>query len=231
MSVQSRDYCNLSQNEFAIQNLQIYGLREYETKPLPGCPGYEKLEPGIGNFVFSGTELRIPRAFIDTNPLQADGPTVQTGLRVGRENLIPVPDSFARKNTIRIIVKRNADGFVCDGCEDEKQTQFLVSGLQFGSNLKEFRRRIHRKAEIRNIPGFDSFRIAGRSIHSVYFVGDIENPELWTVCTKTEFCRSGFLYNKSDINVIFIYHGLLMPAELRTLRARLQKFIGRLAAE
>lgn len=202
----ANDACNPEPEIRSRLMMQIYGLRPNEFKPLPGCPGADDFEPGIGNFTLNDIDFRIPRKALWPMPDQADGPTASFAIKLRWPKLEIGTPSDPVENQISMFIKRISKSRVCsDGsCSSLRKYYYESFGLGKSFPKTKFLSKLASTISYEEKTQKSYFR--NHSGHIVYFSGNIENPVNWYRCKGNEYCTS-FLTSHQKIVVEFSLFG------------------------
>lgn len=219
-SAHTQDRCNPPKEKIKDIFESVYGLYwPSEKKPLPGCPGYDDLDPGVANFFLNGTNFKIPRAYLLSELREADGPASSFKLGFYWPSMLPsrlYPNAHDDKK-IAASVMRSLQSFSCtDG--------YCYSAKQLSYSLSVFYKSPDKIKETKDIPedsGFNHLIDANyfkKNDSTVYYNGNKLNPNFWLLCkNKIDFCETDiYIHNNTRANIYFRNKDLI--SEIRNIR-------------
>ncbi len=199
-STRAQPDCNMS-TEKRLKYLHYnHGVDLGVDKPLPGCPGWDDIDPGFANLEIAGTKFRIPRDYIAFFPEEADGPSGRVVIRVGPRSFNDLWHTLIDEGTTDIFLFKDLKRQSCgrSRCYSSEHVEFLalVRGVRLKSVLDDPDRSY---ALAQNFlenakPGsgkFLGFSVAENADLSVAFRKEKGNIFEWFICSREKArCRS-----------------------------------------
>jgi len=165
--------------------------RKDEWKPLPGCPGYDDVDPGNANLILNGVTFAVPRSSFGTfgDSLKADGAASSFSLFLD-DGTFHLRGLKERKGggEIRLHIKR----VTIDICQDDKRRKC--------ASIRERMWKVDSKGphgvtpEIPSeIQGLRAIRLSEERV--LYFEGEHDPPLHWGICHWSDHCRSRLYFH------------------------------------
>ena len=198
--------------EYVEHHRQTYG----KVKPLPGCPGYDDVDPGYANFAVNGVMLRIPRAYLRVNFDEADGATDGAFLAFSVPLFEPISKMQANQIIETATFTVTGANKYCSG-EDcysflEKRLFELITGLSFYTHPDETVRKAQEIIKVNAVEkktrGY--FRLSGKGYEAAFHRQDDGDITEWFFCDKTEtYCHSIYLFRDKVLIYLNLRHATL----------------------
>lgn len=225
--------CNMPREQHVKYLKNYYGLDEKDFKPLPGCEGYDNIDPGFANMDIEGTHLRVSRdKWMPFGGDEADGKTRLLKLYFGNHSLAPLSELVVPENIVLVNIfgLKNRESCRYSKCFKPGHVQFVsiysklfqVTSFEARDLLSEDFLKLSRLIINSSEPGtgkFQKFNVLKLKGTQAIFRSEFENIVEWFICSeKDNSCESRSLYSgKLDVSLSSKFTGLDELMSLRDL--------------